>query len=223
MTPRISFRFVIADDNVLFRELIVNFLRDHSQMFKLAGEVETIDAALPICRQEEVGLLLLNAQLFSLEAGSELSSLRRRNPPLRVLCYAGNVSDGDIIRVLQVGVDGFIGQAGNHADFLEAVMRISRGEGYFCARSSHLLANLACGIRGTGNGTGRLTKRETQVLRLIAAGRTSKQIAILLGLSAATVDTHRQNLMAKAQAHNAADLIRYGYSHDLITLALSEA
>lgn len=215
-------RFVVADDHVFLRELIVTFLEDDSHPFRLVAEVATVDAALRTCRQLEVDLLLLNIQLFSIDVGAAINKLRRRNPPLRVLCYSGRVGESEIIPLLKCGVDGLIGHCGDRAEFLEAIKRICRGESYFCAFTSHLLADLATGKYDDGHGNPGLSERETQVLRLIAAGRTSKEIAILLGLSVKTVDTHRRNLMAKTEAHNAADLIRFGHSHDLLALALSE-
>ena len=215
-----SLRLVIADDHALLRELIADCLTSHAKNVGVVEEITRLDLALQECTKGGVDLLLLNVQLFSLDAAVQISKLRRRNPPLRVLCYAGKASDADILEILRCGVDGFIGPASNRSDFLDAVARISRGQAYFCAQSSHLLADLACGLRA-GTSRDGLTPRETQVLRFIAAGKTSKEIALLLGLSAATVDTHRQNLMAKTKAHNAADLIRYGYSHDLIPLELA--
>jgi DNA-binding NarL/FixJ family response regulator len=213
-------RLVIADDHALFRELIADCLTSQAKNVGMVEEITRLDLALQECTKGGVDLLLLNVQLFSFDAAMQISKLRRRNPPLRVLCYAGKATDADILEILRCGVDGFIGPASNRSDFLDAVARISRGQAYFCAQSSHLLADLACGLRA-GTARDGLTPRETQVLRFIAAGKTSKEIALLLGLSAATVDTHRQNLMAKTKAHNAADLIRYGYSHDLIPLELA--
>ena len=148
----------------------------------------------------------------------QISKLRRGNPPLRVLCYAGKASDADILEVLRCGVDGFIGPASNRSDFLDAVARISRGQAYFCAKSSHLLADLACGLRA-GTVRDGLTPRETQVLRFIAAGKTSKEIALLLGLSAATVDTHRQNLMQKLGLHNTAEIVLYAVRKAIIPVS----
>ena len=215
-----SLRLVIADNHALFRELLANCLTIHAKNVRVVEEITNLNLALQECTKGGVDLLLVNIQLFSFEAATQISKLRRRNPPLRVLCYAGRVTDAEILEVLRCGVDGFIGPASDQSDFLDAVARISRGQAYFCAQSSHLLADLACGLRA-GTARDGLTPRETQVLRFIASGKTSKEIAILLGLSAATVDTHRQNLMAKTKAHNAADLIRYGYSHDLIPLELA--
>jgi two-component system nitrate/nitrite response regulator NarL len=186
------------------------------------AEVAAVDAAMRTCSQLEVDLLLLNTQLFSIDAGKAMSKLRKRNPPLRVLCYSGRGGEGEIIPLLKCGVDGFIGHTSDRAEFLEAIRRICRGDSYFCPFASHLLADLATGKYDDGRGNLGLSERETQILRLIAAGRTSKEIAVLLGLSVKTVDTHRRNLMAKTEAHNAADLVRFGYSHDLLALALSE-
>jgi DNA-binding NarL/FixJ family response regulator len=215
-----SLRLIIADNHAFFRELIADCLTSQAKNVGVVEEVTRLDLALQECIKGGVDLLLLNVQLFSFDAAVQISKLRRSNPPLRVLCYSGKANDADILEVLRCGVDGFIGPASNRADFLDAVTRILRGQAYFCAQSSHLLADLACGLRA-GTARDGLTPRETQVLRFIAAGKTSKEIALLLGLSAATVDTHRQNLMAKTKAHNAADLIRYGYSHDLIPLELA--
>ena len=142
-----------------------------------------------------------------------ISDLRKKIPQLRILAYSGSWANQTlIVHAIKSGIDGHVWSDVGVAEFLTAMHKTANGEKYFCPASARLLAEMT---RNLGGATA-LSKREIEILQLIAAGRTSKEIAKSLGLSPATVGTHRRNLMAKINAHNAAEVIRFGRAHDLI-------
>jgi DNA-binding NarL/FixJ family response regulator len=212
----------VAEDRILLRELMVSFFRAHSSAFQVVADVDSAKAALQACQEFGAEILLIDLGLAGAGGGSFVAELRRQNHSLRILLYCGAASDEEIVKAMQYGIDGFISKANDSVKFLQAIDQISRGDSFFCAHSSRLLAEIASGKHAERERDCCLSPRETQILRLIANGETSKEIAAALGLSVATVDTHRRNAMAKIGARNAADLIRYGHQHGLLAAA-SEA
>jgi two-component system response regulator NreC len=211
-------RIVVADDHLLLRELMVALVTAHSPAFQVVANVDSAEAALQACQELGGEILLMDLSLACAAGASLITELRKRNRSLRILLYCGSTTDDEIIKVMHYGIDGFISKGNSSAKFLQAIDQISRGDNYFCSHSSRLLAEIACGkhIERARERDCCLSPRETQILRLIASGDTSKEIAAALGLSVATVDTHRRNAMAKIGARNAADLIRYGHEHGLL-------
>ncbi|HEY4285055.1 MAG TPA: response regulator transcription factor [Chthoniobacterales bacterium] len=210
-------RVIIADDHVLLRELIVHALSNINGHFRFIAEVDTVSSALQNCIELEPELLILNLSLLTHGDQSAIARVKKRVPDVNVLVYASAlINQTDISLAIRSGVNGCVGKSANTAEFIAALERTQRGENYFCGEASRLLSEIAMGQhRGGGNGS-LLSPREMEMLQLIADGKTSKQAARTLGLSVATIDTHRRNLMVKTEAHNAADLIRYGHGHGLI-------
>jgi len=209
-------RFVIADDHVLVRELIVRLLTSDSVPMELSAEVDSADRALDACQSLRPDILLVDLRVLTPAGRVTIAKLREKAPSVRILLYSGSASDREIVRVMQEGIDGFVGKNDTSREFREAMTRIAQGANYFCAQSSRLLAEIASGKHAKVESDSSLSPREKQILRLIADGQTSKEIAAALGLSVATVDTHRRNAMAKIGGRNAADLIRYGHDHGLL-------
>ncbi len=107
-------------------------------------------------------------------------------------------------------------------DFLGAVDRVGRGEQYFSSQSSGIapLPRPLLAQRNVAYVGIPLSAQENEVMRLIATGRTSKEIAGKLFISVATVDTHRTNLMTKLQVRNVAGLVLYAFQHGLLDQTL---
>ena len=202
---------------MLLRDLLVNFIRANNPSVKLLAEISTAEAVWPTCHELRPDILILDIGLFLNQRQTDIDEMRKMPPRIRILVYSGSTTDTDIARAMQHGVDGSVSSVNGTAEFLKAINLLSRGENYFCSHSSRILAEIAAGKHGPGaKEDQRLSPREQEILQLIASGNTSKEIAATLGLSVATVDTHRRNAMSKIGARNAADLIRYGYEHGLI-------
>jgi DNA-binding NarL/FixJ family response regulator len=206
----------VAEDHLLLRELLVALLTAHSSAFHVVADVDSAEAALQACQELNGEILLMDLNLAGAAGGSLIAELHRRIRSLRILLYCGSSSDEEIVKVMHYGIDGFLSKGNSTVKFLQAIDQISRGDNYFCPHSSRLLAEIASGKHVERARDCCLSPRERQIVRLIASGDTSKEIAAALALSVATVDTHRRNAMAKIGARNAADLIRYGHQHGLL-------
>jgi DNA-binding NarL/FixJ family response regulator len=213
---REAIRLVIAENHTLIRDLVIAFLVSHIPRVRFLAEATTIAGAVRACLERGPDLLLLSLGLVA-EQQDDLQRLRHRLPKLNLLVYGSSpVKDKHVILAIRNRVNGCIRLQSHASEFVTALERITRGETYFCSATTRLLSELACNEGHGRKHADQLSPRELEVFQLIADGRTSKQIAHKLGLSVATVDTHRRNLMSKIGAHNAADVIRYGHKFDLI-------
>lgn len=216
LVSRRRLRVVIAENHVLLRDLIAKLLSESSNCFRLVASVATFMAAMDVCADLKPDLLLISVALLGGETSLQISRIRVRAPQIGILAYGTpHVRNAFAIQAIKGGVTSYVGNTRGLSAFLEAIDRTARGEPYFCPESSRFLTEIACGKPASGEGEA-LSCREREILLLIANGKTNKNIAHSLSLSVGTVDTHRRNLMAKAGAHNTADLIRYGLKNNLI-------
>lgn len=208
---------VIAEDDVLVRDILITFLSTRFDSLRCVAGVSTFEEAVAACIGFKAHLLVLRLLLLGPSGENVIAELRKRLPKLNILLYSGTAARNmDVIRAIRSPANGHVGKTATLAEFIEAIERTLTGKSYFCRGSNRLLAEIASGRHSPKSGVSDLSPRETQILRLIAEGRTNKEIADLLRLSVATVDTHRRNLMTKAKAHNAAELIRYGHEFQLL-------
>ena len=213
---------VIADGSRLLRELIVKLVSRSFRRVQIA-EVGTLGRAIPACAEIQPDLLLVSLALLAREGEESMNRLRAELPDLNVLAYAGPlVKQKHIVLAIGSGINGCVGADAGVHEFMTAIERVRGGHSYFCGQTARLLSEMACGLHAGGAVADALSRREIEVLKHIADGNTSKQIARMLGLSVATIDTHRRNLMVKIGAHNAADLIRYGHKYDMLDVPLAQ-
>lgn len=209
-------RVFLADDHVLFRELLSELLAADSGSYEIVGEAGTAKATIDACRNLKPDLLILDINLPGQSGIEATPELKRLCPSTRILLCSGSVNEQQIVTALRSNVDGFMEKTSDRQEFLSAVSRVSSGENYFCARSSRLLAEVARGLHASSGDAPDISPREREILTMIAAGHTNKEIATALSISTFTVDTHRRNLMAKIGAHNTAGVIRYALAHGLL-------
>ena len=211
-------RLVLAGDHTLLRELIAKLIAENSHLFRLVAQVATVAAAFSVCADAEPDLLVLSMALLVSAGEGVITRAHKEIPKVNILVYAGPmVSTEQILTAIQEGITGCVCKGSSVLEFLTAIDQTRQGRNYFCAECSHLLSEIICGRRTAAGKASGLSPREIEVLQLIADGKTNKQIAQVLGLSVATVDTHRRNLMVKTHAHNAADVIRYGQRSHLLS------
>lgn len=211
-------RVLITEDHTLIRELISAWITEGPQTYEIVGHAATAEEAIDACRKAKPNVLILDNRLPGKSGIEAIASLKSACPSLRVLLCSGSANEADILTAIRNGVDGFIEKTSSREELLVALARVAHGAHFFCARSSEVLLEAALGKFKKSAGYDEdcpITLREKEVVALIASGRTTREIAQSLNLSAATIDTHRRNIMAKIGARNAADLVRYAHEHSL--------
>src|SRR3954468_12290980 len=195
-------RVVVVDDHAFIRDLIARELTRGNKPYEVVAAVGTAAEAIAICRRLKPDLLVLDIKLPDQTGVAAVPDIRRASPATRILLCTAFPTEDWINEANRCGADGFVEKTNTWDDFLLAVDRVSSGQRYFCSGGALRRENAAKpGIE--------LTPREREIVKLIAEGMTTKEIATRLFISIPTVETHRANLMTKTGARNVAGLVRF--------------
>ncbi|MFL6519218.1 MAG: response regulator [Chthoniobacterales bacterium] len=195
-------RVAVVDDHAFMRDLIARELRRSDKAYDVVAAVGTAAEAISVCRRLKPDLLVLDIKLPDQTGVAAVPDIRRTSPATRILLCTAFPTEDWISEADRCGADGFVEKTNTWDDFLLAVDRVSRGQRYFCSGGAPLREN-------AGKPGLELTPREREILKLIAEGMTTKEIAARLFISIPTVETHRANLMTKTGARNVAGLVRF--------------
>jgi DNA-binding NarL/FixJ family response regulator len=209
-------RLVVVDDHVFMRELITRALSRHSLRYKVLGEAADARGAISECQAHQPDLLILDVNLPDRSGVETVSDVHRVAPQTRILLCSAFANEDRLRDAIASGADGFVEKTHSWHGFLAAVDCVSRGERYF--HSSYTPAAHASAAPGAAANAAKvaLSPREQEVLKLIAAGKTSKEVATCLQLSVQTVETYRANLMSKLEVHNVAGLVLFAVRSGLL-------
>jgi DNA-binding NarL/FixJ family response regulator len=209
---------VVVDDHDIIREGIKNIL-DGQLDYEIVGEAANGVDALESVARLKPDFLLLDITMPQKSGLDILEQVRRISPATKILIISVHKSDAYVLRALRAGVRGYLNKDSAADDLIHALKKISAGQVYLSAQVSCYLADRVTGKSGTqAQGTAVLTDREQDVLRLVAEGKTAKEIASTLFLSVRTVENYKNNLLKKLNLRKASDLIKYAIRHKIISI-----
>jgi DNA-binding NarL/FixJ family response regulator len=205
---------LVADDHDIFIEALVSLLNDTGEIHVIAT-ASNGDGALGLVEQyPDVDALVLDISMPVMDGIETLTELRRRKCPIPVLMLTQELSGGTIARAMKAGAAGYVLKTAGRDEFLTAIRTVAAGGEYISEEAKASLILRLTGRKTPGEQMP-LTRREHEVLKLVAAGKTTNQIAEELFISAYTAETHRRNLLQKLGLRNAAALARYAIEHGL--------
>ena len=205
---------LIADDHALVRAGIgpVEKIDD----VVVVGEAGKGSEHIDLVRQLKPNLMLLDITMPDGGGFEVLDQVTKQHPDIRVIVLTVHEAGEYAIRALREGAAGFLPKSAASTELEQAIQTVVRGE------SLYLAGNLTETLLEYGRGATKrdllatLSPRQREVLRLIAEGRTTKQIAQVLEISVKTVETHRAQLMERLGIHDVAGLVRYAIIVGLI-------
>jgi DNA-binding NarL/FixJ family response regulator len=210
LTKRRCVRLVIVDDHVFMRELVARALAQIPKRYAVLAAVGTAAQAVRACKKLKPDVLILDTNLPDKDGIDAVRELREAAPATRILLCTGFPTDERLSHLAGTGAHGFVEKTNTWDDFLHAVEQVSRGKYYFCSHHSGITAKPRREHeKKRMDFAPHLTSREKEIIALIAGSLTTKEMAIKLHISAATVATHRTNLMTKLGVRNAVGLVSY--------------
>jgi DNA-binding NarL/FixJ family response regulator len=214
MTLPLKTRILLADDHVLVRHglrMVLNAAPDLEVSAEAGDGAEAVELAL---RDAELHLAVLDVampRMTGLQAAAELS---RRRPELKLLMLSMHESEQYLYEALKAGANGYVLKTAADRDLVEAVRGAMRGEPFLYPAAVTALIRDYLARQETPADP--LSRRELQVLKLIAEAYTSDRIAEELSLSRRTVDRHRENILAKLGMRDRVELTRYAIRRGLV-------
>lgn len=207
-------RVLIADDHALVRAGI-HALVEKIEGVVVVGEAGKGSEALKLIRELTPTLVLLDITMPDGNGFDVLQDVTKNFPEIRVIVLTVHEAGEYAIRALSEGAAGFLPKSAASNELEQAIQAVIRGEVYISAETSRKT------LLQYGKGTKRdllatLSPRQREVLRMIAEGRTTKQMGQLMHISVKTVETHRAKLMERLDIHDVAGLVRYAIMVGLI-------
>ena len=213
-------RVLIVDDHAIVRDGIRALLALAGDM-TVVGEAGGGREAIALARSLSPDVIVMDVAMPDLGGLEATLEIRKERPDSKVVVLSQYDEPSYVRRLLAAGASGYVLKRAAGADLVAAIRAVHRGGMVLdpeVARSALERDPLHDPTRGavSADEYERLTDREKQVLKLVAEGRSNKEVATLLGISVKTAMSHREHVMEKLRAHNRTDLIRFALRHGVI-------
>jgi two-component system response regulator NreC len=204
-------RVLLADDHLVVRQGLKILLQREG--FEIVGEAADGQQAVRLARDRCPDVAVLDFAMPVLTGLDAAREILRSCPRTRVILLTMHTDSRYVHEALRVGVSGYVVKSQAAADLVRAIREVSRDMTYLSPRVSRTVVQAYLSKSDVPDP---LTPREREVLRLVAEGKTTKEIAALLGISVKTAEAHRMRVMRKLETHNTASTVRYAIRQGLV-------
>lgn len=210
-------KILVADDHKVFRDGIISILEDVEDITVVA-EAGDGREVLDRLKETQPDVILMDITMGDTNGIDTTKLVKAAYPDIKILALSMHSESGYIVKMLEVGASGYLLKDAGKEEMETAIRVVSKGNTYYSQQvSSVIIQHLTNPNKPKApKGGVPLTKREIEVLRLIANEYSNPEIAKELFISIRTVDTHRRNLLEKLQAKNTAGLVRYAIKHGVV-------
>ena len=203
----------LADDHAIMREGLRHILNT-VDFLEVIGEAGDGGEALERIESMKPDMVILDISMPTVTGVDIARRLRRYYPAIKVIVLSRYDNQEYVQQLLKYGIHGYVLKDDAGQDLLRAIEAVRKDETYLSPRiTKHLMSDM--GGESSGQFT-KLTNREREVLKHIAEGKSTDEIAKLLWISPRTVKIHRQNIMKKLDLHKVADLVKYAIKAGLV-------
>jgi two-component system, NarL family, response regulator NreC len=212
-------RIMIADDHPLVRSGLRALLERDGE-FQVIAEAADGYEAIDLAVLHKPDVILLDVGMPRLSGPDAAQSISQKLPAVRIVMLSMHSDEAYVLRALKAGARGYLLKASPEADVIAAIRAVASGNAYFSPSITRLLVEeyvVEARRRGVEDSYDLLSTREKEILQLLASGKTNREIAELLYISVATVETHRNNVFQKLHLHSLAELILYAVRKGLIS------
>lgn len=207
----------IIEDQTAIREMVSQAVID-PETFEVILQSGDGQAGCEACLELKPDFVILDVMLPSLNGADILRRFRQELPDTQVLIFSGYQSPSLVRELLQAGAHGFVEKSAPLSELRKGVEIVASGGSYFGPEVALLLREAMADPRSGESGVNVLTKREREILQLIAESHSTREIATKLDISVKTAENHRTNLMRKLDLHDVASLTRYAINNGLIAI-----
>jgi two-component system, NarL family, response regulator NreC len=213
-------RVLICDDHELFREGVKSVLQDEAWI-EIVAEARNGREAVALAAREEPDVALMDIDMPEMTGLEATQRIRDAGLRTRVLILTVYCEDELVARCLDAGASGYVLKDEPASQLVYAIRTVSRGGRYLSPSAAESVIAWTLTVGGANKARTRyesLTPREREILKLLADGRSAKDVAAALSISIKTVDAHKTNLMRKLGVHDRTELVKYAFQNRLVRL-----
>ncbi len=214
-----AFRIFIADDHEVVRKGLISLL-EAQPGWEVCGEAGDGREAVEKASELKPDITILDIGMPSLNGLEATRQILKVNPDAKILVLTLHDSDSVVREVLNAGARGFLLKSDAARDLVAAAEALRRDKTYFTSKVAAMVLDgyLKGGVAPSPTQVtrNRLTPREREIVQLLAEGKSTKEVAVALGLSVKTAETHRSNIMRKLQIHSVSDLVLYAVRNNIV-------
>ncbi len=212
-------RVVIVEDHTIIRDGLRSLLNSTKE-FEVVGEAEDGHIAIRIIEKIQPDLVLTDLSMPRMDGVDMIHAIKKEFPHTRIIALTVHRTEEYVLATLKAGADGYVLKEASYDELLMAIRNVMNGKPYISPEiSGTIIEGYLQGRRSiqTDSPWETLTKRERQILKLIAEGYKSREIADYLHISPHTVETHRARVMQKLGIHNTAGLVTFAIEKGLVS------
>jgi DNA-binding NarL/FixJ family response regulator len=214
-----KYRVVIVEDQTIIREGLRSLLSSAKE-FDIVGEAGDGWEAIRCIEKCKPDLVLTDLSMPRMNGTDMIETIKKQSPKTKVIALTVHQEEEYVLATLKAGVDGYLLKEASYPELLMAIRSVLKGNRYISPEiSGKLISGYLEGRKSFKIDSlwETLTRREREILKLIAEGYKNKEIADYLCISKKTVETHRANLMRKLDLHNTAALVAFAMEKGLVS------
>lgn len=213
-------RILLADDHELTRSGLRYLLEKHED-WSVCGEASNGRMAVQMAERLRPDVAILDMSMPELNGLEATRLILKKQPQLKILIFTMHETERVIVDVMEAGARGVVLKSDVGENIVAAVESVSKGRRFFTSRVAETVVEAYLSKRSDGEKDGALnqfilTTREREVVQLLAEGRSNKEVADRLGISARTAEGHRSEIMRKLKLSSLADLVRFAIRNGIV-------
>jgi DNA-binding NarL/FixJ family response regulator len=215
-------KILLVDDHSLMREGMVAMLRDVEDI-EIVGSIASGEEAVNLVDQVKPDIILMDIMLKGMTGIEATRWIKERSPSIKIILISMEVSKDYISAGIKSGVDGYLHKDSEKATLIDAIRMVHHGGRYFNEAITSLVFEDFYKHEKTGKPKEKkisqdLTKREHEILELVAEGKSNREVGETLFISVKTVETHKTHILEKLGLRNTAELVKYAIKNNIIPL-----
>lgn len=212
-------RILVADDHDIIRRGLKQLLASRAD-WAVCGEAKTGREAVALAEQLKPEIVVMDISMPDLNGLEAARRIHKLFPKTGILILTLHFSDQLVRDIVEAGARAYIMKSDADRDLVSAVEALANHRTFFTARAAEMLLNGFSMQNSVADPEAqlrhRLTSREREIVQLLAEGKSSKEVAVALGISVKTAETHRANIMRKLEMHSVSEVVRYAVKNQII-------
>ena len=208
---------MLVDDHRMLREALHHIL-ERAGDIEVVAEADDGATALELARRHEPDVVVMEIGLTGMSGVEVTRRMLAHDRRVKVLGLSVRGDQRRVLQMLEAGASGYLAKSAGSEELLRAIRAVAQGKTYLYADAAAVVVDNLRKNALHGRQREALGRREREVLQFLAGGKTSAQIAAMLGIATGTVEVHRRNIMRKLDLHNVAELTKYAIREGLASI-----